>query len=203
MNMQWYFASSDRHNITVSVSLPSFCSFWSSPSGREQRLISSAWVRYKILFISSSNSIFCSCMWTGQGGVICGSFQEMLSSWVHRWCWMVLQGELPINGCDWSYPGLISGPVWVRCLSTGSKRDFLFWCGSCRHISSMTPGDSGFIFFAKPSASALPFSAPTLPYIKAPPFQVSVHLVLWLPTKSVLLGLLNQISDMLQWIFEK
>lgn len=74
------------------------------------------------------------------------------------------KGELHITGCDWSYAGLISGSARGHCLNMGGERGFLFWCGSCRHISPMTPGDSSFL--AKPS------SASDLPYTKAPPFQV-------------------------------
>lgn len=103
-------------------------------------------------------------MWTGQGGAFCGRFQEMLSSWVRQWCWTVLQGELHVTGCDRSYTGLISGSAQGHCLNTGGERGFPFWRGSCRHISPMTPCDSGSL--AKPS------SASALPYTKAPPFQV-------------------------------
>lgn len=102
-------------------------------------------------------------MWTGQGRAFCGRFQEMLSSWVHQWCWTVLQRRAPHYCCEWIYAGLISGSAQGHCLNTGGESGFLFWCGSCRRISPMTPGVSGFL--AKPS------SASDLPYTKAPPFQ--------------------------------
>lgn len=57
----------------------------------------------------------------------------------------------------WSNAALISGSAWWHCLNTNGGGSFLCWCGRCRHISPMTPGDSAFLVKLS-STSALPYS---------------------------------------------
>lgn len=74
----------------------------------------------------------------------------------------------------WISAGLISGSASGHCLNTSGEGSFLCWCGRCRHISPMNPGDSGFLVKLSSTSALL--------NTKASPFQVQwsiFHLFCW------------------------